>query len=106
MEYEATYYKTSKGEYIPEHEVEKAFYLATGKDPHSRKSARLYKEWLTSITGKSIISEHKESEIKINAKLYKKQKLLCIQLYYRRNKCSLREARDTIEAMFEKECAA
>lgn len=95
------YYKDKDGMYYSEHDVEKAYYITTGKT--RREDEQEYLCWVDSIWGKAIVASYDGKDIAINKDLAMKQPVLATKLYRQHHGCSLREAYEVISQFAKKQ---
>ena len=92
------YYKKSDGSWITQYEIETAFYLSSGISRFSNEKKFLC--WLYPLLGKTIICAKREDDPDLVTELLKsKQKYSAIKVYKAINHCTLKEARDAIDAI-------
>lgn len=91
------YYKLRNGNIVSEYEVHKAFEICTGETFHYDSNA--YTKWLYSMLGKSIIMAMTETEVDIAQFLKGNNIIAAVRLYRDQHNCTLREAKDTIDAI-------
>lgn len=91
------YYTLRNGKIVSEYDVQKAFEICTGETFHYDSKA--YSNWLYSMLGKSITRAMNEKEIDIIQFIKGENILGAIRLYREIHNCTLREAKDAIDAM-------
>ena len=92
------YYKKADGNWITQYEIETAFYLSTGISRFSNEKKFLC--WLYPLFGKTIVCAKREDDPELITELLKsKQKYSAITVYKTINHCTLKEARDAIDAI-------
>lgn len=96
------YYKKADGTWITQYEIETAFYLNTGIPRVSNEKKFL--RWLYPLLGKIIICAKRSDDPELVTELLKsKQKYSAITVYKNANHCTLKEARDAIERIKNKQ---
>lgn len=93
------YYKTTEGTIIRNCNLEEAYLITTGK--HRFESENDWMCWLNSIWGKYIISAHNVNEFSVEEYVRNGNKLEAVRLYRDQHNCTLREAKDVVDEMFE-----
>ena len=92
------YYKKADGNWIPQYEIEMAFYLSTGI--HRFSNEKKFLRWLYPLLGKIIICAKRSDDPELVTELLKsKQKYSAITVYKTINHCTLKEARDVIDVI-------
>ena len=91
------YYQLRNGNIASEYEVHKAFEICTGEAYHYDSKA--YSKWLYSMLGKSIIKAMNETEINIEQFIKANNIVAAVRLYRNQHNCTLREAKDAVDAM-------
>ena len=89
------------GKYYQPHEFRTAYYLSTGKDPYAIDNERDYEKWLKDKQNVSIDKVVDVKDVTYEELLDGNQKIMAVRLYRERNDCSLREAKDAIDAIEE-----
>lgn len=102
------YYTLRNGKIVDEYEVHRAFEICTGET--YRYDSVAYSKWLHSMLGKSIIKAMRETEIDIAQFLKGNNTIAAVRLYRDTHGCTLREAKDAIDAikasMIDERCNA
>ena len=91
------HYILRNGNIVDEYELHKAYEIATGKAFYYDSSD--YSRWLYSLLGKSITRVVREEELTIEDVLMSASIVKAVRVYRDRNGCSLREAKDAVEAI-------
>ena len=92
------YYKKSDGNWITQYEIETAFYLSSGISRFSNEKKFLC--WLYPLLGKAIICAKREDDPELVTELLKsEQKYSAIKVYKTINQCTLKEAKDAVDAI-------
>jgi ribosomal protein L7/L12 len=91
------YYKLRNGNIVDEYDIHKAFEICTGET--YRYDSKAYSKWLYSMLGKSIIKAMTETEVDIAQFLKGNNTIAAVRLYRDTHGCTLREAKDAIDAI-------
>ena len=91
------YYTLRNGNIVSEYDVHKAFEICTGET--YQHDSKAYSKWLYSMLGKSITKVVNETEINIEQLIKANNIIAAVRIYRDQHKCTLREAKEAIDAI-------
>ena len=91
------YYQLRNGKIVDQYDVYKAYEIATG-NAFDYFSAD-FSKWLYSMLGESIVKAMKETEVDLMQFIKGNNIIAAVRLYREIHGCSLREAKDAVDAI-------
>ena len=92
-------YKCNDGKYLTEYDIERSYTIVTGKYRLSNEND--YFKWLKSIWGNYINTALNPNKIVIDKTFATHNKIMAVKVYREQHNCTLREARDAVDALIE-----
>jgi hypothetical protein len=104
MNHNEKLYLGTNGKYYQRHEVECAYFLATGRDLYDINmtyDAKMFDIWVYDLMGISIKAIVDIDDVQYEDLLSVNQKILTVRIYRERNNCTLRAAKELIDKLVE-----
>lgn len=92
-------YKCNDSKYLTEYDVERAYTIVTGK--YRFKNENDYFKWLKSIWGNYIVTALNPNKIVVDRTFAIHNKVMAVKVYREQHNCTLREAKDAVDALIE-----